>query len=206
MSIKAVCFDLGGVLVRICSNWPQALAACDINGAGIDFASFDDRPEFTLFQAGQLSESDYLTFLSTHLEGLGLSEALRVHNAILIEPYPDTLPLVQELETRGIITGCLSNTNSIHWREMVEGHCFPAVAGLQVKIASHIAKCSKPNPLIYQAFEQATLLDPHEILNFDDVQTYVDSAKSAGWSATKIDPTQDTAPQMRESLETFGLL
>jgi len=206
MSIKAVCFDLGGVLVRICSNWQQAITLAGVVAPEIGTNGFDERPEFSQYQAGELTDHDYLAFLADHLGGVSMDQARQAHTAILVEPYADTLQLVKDLEATGVMTGCLSNTNSLHWRQMFETDQFPAVARLQKKIASHIVKTSKPSPHIYRVFEEASGLDPHEILNFDDAQHYVDAAKRAGWQAVRIDPKGETAVQMRESMVTFGLL
>lgn len=206
MTAKGVCFDLGGVLVRICSNWRHAATVAGANCPATDTTGFDDRPEFWSFQNGDLPETQYLEFLTNHLKASDSDQARVVHNAILLEPYPGTKELVFELKARGVPTGCVSNTNSIHWNEMVEGDGFPAIKNLDFKVGSHIAKASKPSPAIYNTFERLSGLTGPEILYFDDVERYVHAAIELGWNAVLIDPSGDTTAQMRHSLETFGLL
>lgn len=206
MTARGVCFDLGGVLVRICSNWRHAATVAGVDCPATDTSGFDDRPEFWGFQNGDLAEASYLEFLAGHLETQDMHQARFVHNAILLEPYPGTEELVFELKNRGVPTGCVSNTNSIHWHEMVEGDGFPAIKSLDHKVGSHIAKASKPGPDIYRIFERVSDLSASEIVYFDDVERYVNAASALGWNAVLIDPNGDTAAQMRQSLVTFGLL
>ena len=111
-----VCFDLGGVLVRINSTWRAAA-----DHAGVEPRCEADRlaalggfEAFEAFQAGELEEDAYLEALRAHLGLAHASEALRVHESILAEAYPETEPLVARLHALGVRTACLSNTNSIH--------------------------------------------------------------------------------------------
>jgi FMN phosphatase YigB (HAD superfamily) len=206
VSIKAVCFDLGGVLVRICATWPEAMASAAVHARSIAGSELQDCRAFDLYQAGSLDELTYLESLGDYLNGLTIEEARAVHNGILVEAYPDTMRLVTDLESRGIVTGCLSNTNAIHWAEMTATDRFPAIARLKAKTASHLARASKPDPAIYRAFEKEAGVGPGEILNFDDVPDYVAAAQKAGWNAHLVDPDGDPAAQMRKAMETFGLL
>lgn len=206
MSIRAVCFDLGGVLVRICAKWTDAMNSAGLDPRGNAESALTDCKAFNLYQAGSLDEVTYLESLSDYLVGLTVAEARSVHNGILVEAYTGTLALVTELESRSLVTGCLSNTNALHWEEMTATERFPAIARLQAKTASHLARASKPDESIYRAFEREAGLRPEEILNFDDVPEYVEAAGRAGWNAVRVDPVGDTAAQMRSHMETFGLL
>jgi len=206
VSVKVVCFDLGGVLVRICTSWPEAMVSAGVFGVLQGGPRLQDCPAFDQYQAGEIGEETYLTRLSEHLGGIGELQAQAVHNGILRESYAGTLRLVMDLESAGVQTGCLSNTNSLHWQEMTETDRFPAIARLQTKAASHVERLSKPDPAFYRLFEARAGVRPEEVLNFDDVAEYVDSARSVGWNAVLVDPMGDTAAQMRAEMVTFGLL
>ena len=205
MTFKAVCFDLGGVLVKICQDWNQLAAEARATGQAVVAGGFEKCQEFSDYQSGLLSDEAYLAFVARQF-GVTPEEARRIHNLILIEPYQDSLDLVRDIEAAGLVTGCLSNTNAIHWHEMVFTDRFPAVSRLQCKTASHLVGASKPDPAIYRAFEDATGLSPGEIVNFDDSWAYVEAANTAGWCSTRVDPVSDPVAQMRETLQTLGLL
>jgi glucose-1-phosphatase len=202
-----VCFDLGGVLARISSNWAQAMTGAGFDppaeGRSNDLLSLF--PLFDLYQAGRCELATYLRELGHYLGGLDAEESLAVHNAILIEPYADTLELVDELQAQGIRTGCLSNTNAPHWETMTAGTRFPAIAKLQYKLASHELKLHKPEEGIYRAFEAATGAAPADILFFEDSPQNVAGADLCGWRTHLIDPSGDTASQMRVALATLGV-
>lgn len=201
MKPKTVCFDLGGVLVKICTDWNAAL--------GRDFGApawgIDEPAIFAQYQSGQVERPEYVQQLASHL-GTSEAHALAAHQRILIEPYEGTLELVLELKARGVITGCLSNTNELHWIEMTMSQRFPAITHLDHRIASHVVGFSKPQKEIFETFERVSESSSSEIVFFDDTASNVSAAHSFGWHAVLIDPNGDTASQMRGQLQTFDLL
>lgn len=194
-----VCFDLGGVLVRITLDMAEAAARAGVAIVGSP-GKFMDYPPFIEFQAGRLSEDAYLIGLGEML-GCTAADALAVHNHILVEPYPGTLELIEALEANGVVCGCLSNTNAPHWQEMREGSRFPNVSRLSVAVASHEHQMEKPNAAIFERFrELAGWPHPDEIAFFDDTRANVDAARALGWRAWSIDPAEDTAEQMQVAI------
>lgn len=203
--MKVVCFDLGGVLVRITLD--MARAAADA-GVGIDHSnpgSFLDFAPFLDFQAGRLASEPYAIELAKWL-GCAPSESLMVHNHILLDSYPGTHELVCGVGQLGMLTACLSNTNEPHWIEMRQTDRFPNVRDLALGVASHEVRLEKPHAEIYERFRTLASerlgdeVDPAEILFFDDTLPNVRAAQSLGWNAVHIDPTGDTAAQMLSSL------
>jgi FMN phosphatase YigB (HAD superfamily) len=82
---------------------------------------------------------------------------------------------------------------------------FPTVASLGWHLASHRLGSAKPDPAIYEAFEAETGYRGREVLFFDDLEPNVHAARSIGWNSERIDPTQQTAPQLRTWLDRYGL-
>lgn len=214
MSIRYVCFDLGGVVVRICHSFVEAVQAAKL--PLIDAAPLLEpdsiarrRDAIWAHQVGEFDFAEYCERMS-HATG-GLYDAAQVrslHAAWLIEEYPGVLELVSELDRLGHVRlACLSNTNDGHWDQMQSApHLFPTLARLHVRLASHLLRLAKPDPAIYRAACATFECSPAEVLFFDDLPENIEAARAAGWNAERIDPSGDTAAQMRRHLSSHGVL
>ena len=202
-----VCFDIGGVLVRICRTWEEGCIA-----AGVPLRPFDERPDhvdrrqalLALLQRGDIEDGDFHQRLSDLFEGTwSREEVARVDTAWLLDAYPGTLEIVRELDAAGVRTACLSNTSGGHWDSLL---AFDNVANLGSHHASHLLGLAKPDPRIYAEFERLAGVRPEEIVFFDDLIPNVEAAAERGWDAVRIDHEADTADQIRNALRSRGLL
>ena len=200
-------FDLGGVMVQINHTWEQAADYARVCCSNLTdgTTALNAVPYFEAYQAGELSEERYFENLG-HFLGCTAEEALLVHDGILREEYPGVADFVQELMLAGIKLGCLSNTNAPHWKCLVETGPYPGIQALEIKMASHLMGLSKPDPLIFRTFCDATHIDAKQIIFFDDHPTNVLVAKNCGWTACQINPNIDTPPQMRSFLGELGVI
>jgi glucose-1-phosphatase len=204
---RLVVFDLGGVLARICHTWEEVAETtrvhCSLLSDGrTPLTSF---PEFDGYQAAEVDLPTYLDALA-RFTGCDPADALRMHNGILLEPYPGSEELVQDLERSGLGTGCLSNTNEPHWVDLALNNRFPAIVRLERKMASHLVGMNKPDPEIFRLYAQTHGVTPQEIVYFDDNGPNVESARRVGFAAFQVDPAGDTVAQMREILAGLGVL
>ena len=193
-AIRAVCFDVGGVLIEIAYDWGETLAKPQATGDMITSCSF-----LLDYQRGVLDEKAYLAAVALHL-GVDLDEALRCHDRMLKRPMPGMDVLVRELKSAGVVVGCLSNTNEPHWIEMFDSGRFAAMEELEVRLASHRIGASKPSDAAFRAFQDACGLSPEEILLFDDIESHCVAAREFGWQSMLVDPHNDPASQMRRHL------
>lgn len=217
-SIRVVCFDLGGVVVRICRSWEEACARA---GVPIREPSKFALQQFAqqrhslvdLYQTGRLECDAYWRAIAQATGGLYSPEEVeRVHSAWTMEDYPGVADLIADLNRReGVLTACLSNTNPRHWailrgdRSPCEPGS-PAIAGLRRTLVSHELGLAKPDAAIYAAAERALDARPPEILFFDDLEENTRAAAQRGWRTVTIDHQRDTAAQMRSHLRTHGVL
>jgi len=199
-----LCFDIGGVLIRITPLWSEAARV-----AGIELPSrfeahteLDSAPFFPAYQRGEISHEDFYEQLRDFLGLATTLEAERVHRHILVEPYPEVEAMIRDFNDAGYSTACLSNTNEPHWREMSESGRFPAHLALGHRFASHEMGLLKPQPEIFQAFEKAMGVTGNEVAFFDDSTMNVEAAKALGWHAFRIDPARNTVPQVKTYLES----
>jgi FMN phosphatase YigB (HAD superfamily) len=213
--IRIVCFDWGGVLLRIVRTWPEACerAGLDVRGeSGTTEWGARRRPVAHAYQQGRLTCEEFHARLSESMGGLySPEEVRRIHDAWLIEEYPGVDGVVDRLlALPHIETALLSNTNHGHWARQapVAGDTmphFPTAARLKHRHASHLLRLAKPGVEIYWAFERLTGASGAQILFFDDLAENVETARSLGWRAEQIDHLGETAAQIETHLRTHGV-
>ena len=204
-----VCFDWGGVILRICRGFAEGCAR-----AGLDVRlDTDDRELYSVrrtisarYQVGELGEDEFFESVSRSTRGAYSPEEIaRIHDAWLIEEYPGARELVGELNALDTVrTGMLSNTNARHWARRERD--FTTAGSLHHQHASHLLGLAKPDRRIFRAFEREAGAGPGEIVFFDDLPENVEAARRAGWNAVLIDHEGDTAAQMRTALAGLGVL
>jgi len=206
MGERTVCFDIGGVLVRISQTWQECAQV-----AGIQCANLSQAPTpliaseaLNRFQEGLLDDSDYYRQLAQFL-GCDADSAEAAHRAILREEYPGARDLVCELICSDVRTACLSNTNAPHWTALTDPSAYPAIAALDRRCASHEWRLSKPDHRIYRRFNAELDSAPGATIFFDDSQQNVDEALAVGWMAFRIDPYGDPCAEMRAALVDAGV-
>ena len=207
--IQVVCFDLGGVLIRICRSWKEAAGKAGLplrDGVeGLLEGSFAERRRLVYeFQTGRMDIDPYFEQMSVALERLYAPEEIRaVHDAWMYDEYEGLTPLLDSIHDAGLATACLSNINPIHWALVLE---FPIVKMLGRRFASHLIGHHKPDEDIYRHAERELDVDGAAILFFDDLEENVLAARELGWFAVHIDHAAPTAVQMIAALHEHGIV
>jgi glucose-1-phosphatase len=216
---KVVCFDLGGVLVRICRSWSEACSQAGLPERAAELLGSEhwrtQRHDIVeRYQRGELDCGGYHAALSQALEGAySVSEVERIHDAWTLEEYPGAFELICSLNrVPELTTACLSNTNHAHWQRLAGGDGrreYPSVLELRHQLASHLLGCSKPDARIYELararFSEAVVVPPEDIVFFDDLTENVLAARALGWLAFTVDHAGDTVGQMRRQLAELGV-
>lgn len=213
MADRVVCFDWGGVIVRICRSWREGCMA-----AGIDVRGEVGTPELVArrraisdqYQIGRMTSSEYADAMSLAMGGVySPDEVQRIHDAWLLEEYPGVAEVIDRLHsTPGIRTALLSNTNALHWERQSPARGlrhFPIAGSLHHPHASHLMGCAKPGLDIYRRFEELVGARGASIAFFDDLPDNISTARELGWHAVKIDHEGDTAAQIRGALVGLGV-
>lgn len=202
-----VCFDIGGVLIRICRTWDEGCLA-----AGVPIRPFETDPDHIArrqalvmsLQRGELEDGAFHQQLSDLFDGTWSREEVAcIDEAWLLGPYDATTELVRELEDAGVRTACLSNTSAGHWEALLS---FENVDRLSIRHASHLLGMVKPDPRIYAEFERLVGVCSNEVVFFDDLDQNIETATVHGWDAVSIDHQGDTAKQMRAALRERNIL
>lgn len=208
--IELVVFDLGRVLVRICSDWVHA---CATAGVKLELDKLDPAALFQLRELVHQVEVNAVSFEEfagqvARTLGATPQQIRRASEAFLVSLYPGVVELIAELHAAGLATACLSNTNEHHWELLADANhpAFGNLSELKYLFASHIIGARKPDAAIYQHLEQETDIRGSSILFFDDVKENVQAARSRGWNAEWIDPDlDDPLPQIRAALARHGM-
>jgi epoxide hydrolase-like predicted phosphatase len=211
VAISVVCFDLGGVVVRIHGAWEDAARSAGIT-RGLP-PRWSERETIAEWQKahlahhrGELSSADYFERVAALSGGHYTPEDVQnVHRGWLIEEYPGMNTLVSRLTASGYTTACLSNTNEHHWRQMLEWEPYPTVRALDVKLASHELRQLKPEPAIYASALARFGCAPEEAVFFDDLPENVEAARKCGWNAYRVDPLLAPAEQVSVALLELGV-
>lgn len=200
--IRAVLFDIGGVWLRL-RSWPEACAVAGFDGdAAGQLRLMDDHPEVAAlhleYEHGRLSTASFMRETGLVL-GAEPSAVAAVFCARIQGPYPGTHALLDRLDRAGVVTGCLSNTNALHWSLMlgVFGDQIPQripLERLHHRFASQSLGCVKPHADIYRAAENLLRVPGAQIAFFDDREDNIAAALARGWRARRIDPAGDAPP------------
>ena len=78
----------------------------------------------------------------------------------------------------------------------------PCLLAFKVQMASHLLKCVKPEPLIYQRALEQLKTTPDKVLFFDDKAENIEAALAANWNARLFTNYR----QFASDLEQYGLL
>ncbi len=195
--IRAVVFDLGGVLLDI--DFDRALAAWQPASR----LTLDElRATFTLDEAyrqhetGALPAAGYFDHLRRRLSLEADDAFLRAGwNALLIREIPATLTLIDRLAPE---RGChvLSNTNATHL-EQIE-LAFPQLLPRFGQVfASHQIGLRKPDARAFRHVTDAIGVAPEQVLFFDDLQANVDAARQSGLAAALVTSPVDVERELR---------
>lgn len=216
---RIICFDLGGVVVRICRTWEEACLRAGVEVRDMprfrDPALARQRHEIVhQHQTGAMDDAAFFRAIADASAGLySPPEVERIHLAWTMSDYPGVAPLIARLNALpNIRTACLSNTNNAHWGILTGRSPAPhadqssdAIPRLHHHLVSHELRAAKPHESIYRLAESALGAPPREILFFDDLEENVNAARALGWRAERIDHTGDTAGQIEAHLQTHGV-
>ncbi|MBM3723925.1 MAG: HAD family phosphatase [Acidobacteria bacterium] len=199
--IKALLFDLGGVIVPL-----------DFQQLKRNFATLSGRsiPELEVrlaatdlpvrYERGDLDSASFHAELSRTI-GLDLDFPAfdRLWNSLF--PPGTLLPesLFQTLkQTHRLIL--LSNTNELHFRHLRA--TLPHLSHFHGFVLSYEVRVMKPDPGIFARAIEAAGCAPEECFYIDDVEKYVEGARTAGIDAVRF----ESAEQVERELRKRGVL
>jgi HAD superfamily hydrolase (TIGR01509 family) len=197
-NIKAVLFDMGGVIVQLDSLenvlGPSALNSVEIWNAWILSEAVQQ------FERGHYSVEHFAAEILGELELEGTVEAF-IERFIAFPQglYPGAVDVVQDVPN-DVITALLSNTSEIHWEnqkdaDVVRSLCDRSYLSYELGLA-------KPEREIFDHAVADLDLAASQVLFIDDNQINVDGARAGGLRAGLAKGPDEA----RQVLRTFGVI
>lgn len=197
--IKAVVFDMGGVIVKL-GPLEDVLA-----GAGLAPEEIWERwilsDAVRLHESGKCEVDEFATRLIAEFQvDLSPEEFMAQFVAFPQGLFDGAEDMVAAVTARGVTTGVLSNTNKMHWTEQIDHERIQALFNKQY--LSYAMGLLKPDADIYEAVIADLGFAPAEILFIDDNQVNVDGATAVGMSGGLAKGPDEATKVLQE----FGVL
>ena len=184
--IKALLFDLGGVVIdidfdRVFESWAgYANQSVEVIKSRFAFDSHYERHE-----RGEINASEYFASLRKTL-GINISndEFIEGWNSIYIGEMPGVVKLLSDIKEKCPIYG-FTNSNAAH--QSVWSVRFDNILKLfkKVFVSSEIGK-RKPEPDAFRFLSDEIGVNPDNILFFDDSLGHVEGARAVGMKAVHV--------------------
>ena len=201
MSIKAVLFDLGKVLLRFDFDPAFRRLSRHCERTPDQIRAFFGRSELeVLYDGGKISSYDFYRRVSGEL-GLSVDYTgfRNIWNAIFT-PVPGMARLVSRLSAKKRLV-LISNTNAMHYAH-VKKH-YPVLGKFHRHVLSFEEKVRKPDPRIYRQAQKACRAKPEEIFYVDDREDLTAAAREFGFL---VHTFREDLPKLNERLERLHIL
>ena len=197
MSIKAVVFDLGKVLVDFDYGLAaQTLARQSTHSTESIRTIIDQSPLLFRYEGGGMTTEEFFDEVQRQIGFSGTFIEFAAAFGNIFTEMPAMTRLHAELRARGLPTFILSNTNDI-----AIGHIrrsFPFFAGFTDYIFSYEQAALKPHARIYEVTEERTGFRGGEILFLDDKPENVAAGAARGWQTICHHSAEESTARVRE--------
>lgn len=191
--IKNIIFDLGGVIIDL--ERRKAVDALDrlgLKDASALLGEYEQKGPFLLLEKGEISSSEVFDILLPHCNPGTTCTQIRDAFEEFLEDIPlERLKMLDKLRDKGYKLYVLSNTNPIMFNHWID-NAFRS-DGKAMKdyfdgiVTSFQERTCKPDPRIFKNLISRYNLLPEETIMLDDSEANVESAKSVGLNAERID-------------------
>ncbi|TFG00737.1 MAG: HAD family hydrolase [Promethearchaeota archaeon] len=184
MTIKALIFDLGDVIVELdYSNFYKKVASVSPQGENLltpkmlEFFRQSD-----LYHQGKMKDNEFYKLACDIFQVcmLDQSEFYKAFNSIVSHPIAEVVELLKKLkEIKKYKLIALSNVNASHWNYILSKN-WKFLEYFDESILSFQVHMTKPDPKIFKYAIKKANCKPEEIIFIDDGFNNVRSAKELG--------------------------
>jgi epoxide hydrolase-like predicted phosphatase len=196
LSVKAVVFDLGKVLVDFDYGIAaRKLAEKSAKPANEIQSLIDQSPLLFRYESAQMTTQQFFDEVRGRIGFRGNFDGFAATFAGIFTEIPEMTRLNAEVRARGVPTFVLSNTN-----ELAIGHVrrnFPFFANFTDYIFSFEHGVLKPAQRIYEIAEQRAGCRGGKILFLDDKPENVEAGASRGWQTICHQSSEESIAAVR---------
>lgn len=179
-TIDVVLFDIGGVL----AEWTGLPVMRELTGAASDLdvaVRWLMSPWVRRFESGNCSEQEFAEGVVAEW-GFPFTpqQFLEKFLSWLDDPFAGAEQMIRETRAHATV-GCLSNTNSLAWREIVSH--WPLTRLFEHRFVSFELGAVKPDPEIFGLVIERLPIPPDRVLFLDDNALNVEGALASGLRA-----------------------
>lgn len=202
--IKLFVFDLGNVILPF-EHKQIAVKLHEVSRIQNRFSPDDlfkflfdrDRGLVNPYEEGLMSSMDFFAKIRERYKlELEFDEFKDIWN-IIFQEDPEVNAIIAHLKDKGYPVFLLSNTNELHFSYIMER--YPIVHSLDEWILSYEVGAKKPKQKIYDAIFEKTDVARSEALYIDDIQSYVEAAKTYGLQALHFTNAKDLWELLKEN-------
>jgi len=193
--IKAIIFDLGGVLIDF--SGMTDIRSMMRKDPGLDAIRprWITCPTISAFERGEISSDTFASeFTQTWDLQIEPDDFISIFKSWIKGTLPGTEQLLVSLRPHYTLA-CLSNTNPLHWSQMM--HDIGLYSQLDQHFASHTLGRMKPDPNVFADVCAEMGFAPSEVVFFDDGVENIEGAKQAGLSAYQVQSPGDITMKLK---------
>jgi HAD superfamily hydrolase (TIGR01509 family) len=197
--IRAVLFDLGGVLVELRGE-AQLLPLVNHRLSREQmWAKWSDSPAVRAHETGKISAGQFSEQIIAELElEVGPEDFLAGFGEWIVGPFAETHKLIRDVASRHT-TALVTNTSALHWPVIESLGVLPHMHHV---FASHRIGRIKPDRAFFDFVLEQMDIAPREAVFFDDSPLNIAAARALGLHAYRV----EGAAQARRQLMRLGLL
>jgi len=198
-NVKAILFDLGGVLINLnYQNTINAFRALGIDNFENIYSQAQQKNLFNDFETGKISSFHFINRLLDLLpKGCNPNQVVSAWNAMILNFPANRLDILEKLSVDYKLF-LLSNTNDLHMekvrRELKKTTGRALESFFEKTFLSQEIKLRKPEPEVFLEVAKQIQLDPNEILFVDDSIQHINSAKKIGFQVIHLTSELENHP------------
>ncbi|MFX1410482.1 MAG: HAD family hydrolase [Promethearchaeota archaeon] len=200
MKIKAIIFDLGGVVVELDFSrfFKDVIEISPLNTPNssllLEFWRQSD-----IYHQGKISNNEFYSQACELLQTCALNQEqfFDSFNSVIYQIKEDLLTLIKKIKDQNNIRIlCLSNVNASHWQHLLEKNK-EIVEYFDELILSFEVHMTKPDPRLFELAIQKASCKPEEIVFIDDGLNNIRSARELGIKGIKFTNLENLVNELR---------
>lgn len=203
-TIRAVIWDMGGVLLRTCDRLPRAHLAESLGMSYEELDNFVFASETSkLAELGRVSEQDRWEEIARHFK-LTPEELSRFRQAFWGgDRFDEELIHIIDQLRPAYCTGLLSNAWS-EARKYVSQRS-RLLDAFDISLFSAEVGMAKPDPRFYRLILERLEVEPSQAVFVDDALSNVEGARRVGMTAVRFHSPAQTLDELRKMIDIPGM-